>query len=761
MGHRTGSGALVALLLIAGLGALSTPVAADEVCCEASAYSLFLVGESSDGQLTPFAADGVEQHSVILTSAIQAAQEIGTWSVVLSASGNYPAESWSFSIPYKVTNAGGVQLNASVLIEVGGDSHEGSTGPIPALLLPNADFQTFSVDVPIEAGLLAASDRIRLTLQIQTLTFESPAGDSQIEFAWGDQETEAKIDVTLPLLEIDMQEAIVNGRTVHFPVIVRSGFGSRVYTQAESVQFTVGSDRLTDAPVREVIGEGVRLTWTWAVPDGVDSGTFTTRIDIQLQTGASAFVGQFDQSLTLGTSGGGGGGGGGGTGYYPESEPDRTGDSDLEVIVDASLSGDELERETTLRFTGNAALWLRWGMDNIRGDNLSSTSYWRNVGDAGITDTMRHNRVIDSEERTRFNEHLEGSGAALTTFMAQGLGIESAALLGGERIDFVQYDVRLLPTGDQVDTSEVVLIVNTRRLVADGEEVVLLEAFLRDEVPPIWTSVDLDLTFDATALTGVSEVSVDDDGVKVSQRRLILAHQVLISASALEVDDNFRVGLLRSGSPLTSAAGSFAVSLVVLLAGLVLGWMFGKGRSRVPLILMLVLGGAAVLGTYLLAWPIMIVFGAAVAVGLALLLAPLFSSRRDLGFDLGFDEPMAATADTGRRSRRTVDRPAATMAPPEVAQAAPLPVPSRATAANATTAPPIAAQEETFEDWDDEDDAGLGRRRRRQGLDRRRRGTSVPVVDCPRCDTPNPVAAQERPVRIACKGCGTTLKVVD
>ena len=36
----------------------------------------------------------------------------------------------------------------------------------------------------------------------------------------------------------------------------------------------------------------------------------------------------------------------------------------------------------------------------------------------------------------------------------------------------------------------------------------------------------------------------------------------------------------------------------------------------------------------------------------------------------------------------------------------------------------------------------------------------VPTVACPSCDTSIPVLSDERPLRIACSGCGKTIKIV-
>ena len=38
--------------------------------------------------------------------------------------------------------------------------------------------------------------------------------------------------------------------------------------------------------------------------------------------------------------------------------------------------------------------------------------------------------------------------------------------------------------------------------------------------------------------------------------------------------------------------------------------------------------------------------------------------------------------------------------------------------------------------------------------------TTLPTIACPACETVNVVTSDERPLRIACTGCGRTIKIV-
>ena len=49
------------------------------------------------------------------------------------------------------------------------------------------------------------------------------------------------------------------------------------------------------------------------------------------------------------------------------------------VDVEAKFDGDSVEREVTIEFDGAMSQWVRWGLDNIGNNSLSSNSWWRNL----------------------------------------------------------------------------------------------------------------------------------------------------------------------------------------------------------------------------------------------------------------------------------------------------------------------------------------------------------------------------------------------
>ena len=62
-------------------------------------------------------------------------------------------------------------------------------------------------------------------------------------------------------------------------------------------------------------------------------------------------------------------------GWYPAVEPLRTGGTNLLVDVSAKFDGESVQREVTIEFDGAMSQWVRWGLDNIGNNSLSSNSW--------------------------------------------------------------------------------------------------------------------------------------------------------------------------------------------------------------------------------------------------------------------------------------------------------------------------------------------------------------------------------------------------
>ena len=89
---------------------------------------LYLIGPAGSGEMSPFdAALSDESEELTISDAIAQQQEIASWKIDPAWSGAYPSSTWEFAIDYSVENAGGVQINASVRVIIGGEEYVGRT----------------------------------------------------------------------------------------------------------------------------------------------------------------------------------------------------------------------------------------------------------------------------------------------------------------------------------------------------------------------------------------------------------------------------------------------------------------------------------------------------------------------------------------------------------------------------------------------------------------------------------------------------------
>ena len=136
---------IVALLMLVIIP--YSPVSADQdgACCSSQEFDLFLVGSADDGSLSPFDSDLDEKFEQFVTPSIQGLVEIGTWETNWGLQGDYPDSTWEFRIPYEVEAAAGIQINATIGVNIGSTYFEGDAGP--SLFLQNQGEVGISVDV--------------------------------------------------------------------------------------------------------------------------------------------------------------------------------------------------------------------------------------------------------------------------------------------------------------------------------------------------------------------------------------------------------------------------------------------------------------------------------------------------------------------------------------------------------------------------------------------------------------------------------------
>ena len=167
------------------------------VCCEATPVELYLIGSDSNKRLTPFSADLAEEpQSVSVETSISSQETIGRWLLPNTWGGDVPSSTWTFSINYQVSNAAGVQINATATVSVGSKSFSAATEPGSSFLAQGSGSLTFDIDV--ESFTTSGSSNIEIELAAQAVLFSVPAADAKLEFFWGSEDAVSYTHLTLP-----------------------------------------------------------------------------------------------------------------------------------------------------------------------------------------------------------------------------------------------------------------------------------------------------------------------------------------------------------------------------------------------------------------------------------------------------------------------------------------------------------------------------------------------------------------------------------
>ena len=366
-GNRRMAIVLIVVLLFVILVPIN--ISSEEVnsCCESDDFNLYLIDEADQGKLTPFDEELTEEKSTIVTPSIAGEIQIGKWSILWSEDASYPSSSWNFRIPYEIVDAAGVTTNSTLRVKIG-DSNFESNPQLPGAFLQGSGELLISVDVG--SGEISEGDRIEIILSVQGLVFSNPGSDSGIKFLWGSTQNNAALSLRFPLLEMEMREANVKGGLVFFPIFLKSGFGDRMWTNSEGT-FMVKNTEVTESPITTTNDDGIIVTFVWEIPEGTASGIFRTDFEFSPQDGLILRVDK-NHDITIGVDSGD-------TSWYPDEEPSRIGESELDIIIDSLYNGGEITRDISIRFDGAMSQWMRWGLDNIGNSSLASNSWWRNL----------------------------------------------------------------------------------------------------------------------------------------------------------------------------------------------------------------------------------------------------------------------------------------------------------------------------------------------------------------------------------------------
>ncbi len=608
--RRPSALALVTLLLAMSMSpyAVSGQVnpTEDVTCCNSTDFNLYLMGESGDGTLTPFdenleSAESDSQSTLATPSFSET--NIGTWGVVWGTEGDYQNSTWEFSIPYEVESAVGVTINSTLEIRIGGSFYDGDGGVDPYL----TGSGMLQISVEIGSGHVNDGDLLELSLTVRSLLFAQPGDDAGIRFLWGSEANDAHISVRFPLVDIEMKDASVLGRLVYFPIVLKSGFDDRMWTGSTG-GISIQSAEVSQMPIATGVEGGVEVTFVWEVPENSEGGNI--RVDFQLKPQSGL---QIDTTRThdivIGEDTGG-------TGWYPANEPLRTGGSSLDLEIEAKWDGYVVDREVMIKFDGSMSQWMRWGLDNIGNQSLSSNSWWRNLNSYAdsVPSADKHNGRVDNSELLALQGHLTGSATNLRSFMANGLSLEIEAILGVNPIELGPTEITIDMGGTRAFSADAVTIFIDTSYSYDSMEAerqVLVETFVRSSTDDYWTGIELTAELRSTLLEDLGAVAADD--IEYKHRRWIILEMLTVDEPELDPELDFRVEFQPSGFALYSVLYGAMMSVLFLSVGIGFAMSLTKRRSSVPAVVTVVALGCLALVIYVLGMPMPIVFGVSIS----------------------------------------------------------------------------------------------------------------------------------------------------
>ena len=597
-GNRVASAIFLTTMLVMTSFALSPASAEVPVeCCTSTDFDLFLIGESTDGSLTPFQGDLEEEYSVLVTPSIGGEVNIGSWDVIWGIDGSYPEHGWTFTMPYKVEGAVGVTINSTLDIKIGGSIYSGDAGIAP-YLTGEGDLQ---ITVNVEDGEIRDGDLVELSLSVRSLLFSSPGEDAGLRFLWGSEDFTSKISTRFPLLEITAKDASVKGRLIYFPIVINSGFDDRMWSSS-SGGISVQNNELSEKPIATRLDSGVEVTFVWEAPEDAQSGTYSIRFHLEPQSGLEIIMSRTHE-ITIGEDTGS-------TGWYPASEPLQSGGSDLEIDLDVKFDGDSMNRVVSITFDGAMSQWMRWGLDNIGNDSLNSNSWWRNLQtySDSVPSVEKNNGRVDDSELLALTAHLTGSGSDLRSFISNGLSLEIESLVGVNPVDLGPTEITLDMGGTRAFNAEAIIItIETSSQVELGSRQLLVENFIRNPGNDFWRNIDLDVEIKTTMLAGLGAISADE--IDYSHRRWIFMEMITVDTNELDPELVYRIEFLPTANMAFSPLISAMISVFALCAAIGMGLLMTRKRVSVPSLLTVVtLGGLAFI-VYVLGMPMQIVLG--------------------------------------------------------------------------------------------------------------------------------------------------------
>ena len=658
---------IVGLLLVSFLSAPTYAQSSDNEntsCCSDTGFDLFLLDESSDGKLSPFENELSDEQEATVTAWQQGEVEVGSWETIWGTEGDYPADTWVFTIPYLVEGAAGVTINATLDIRIGGSFYSGNSGLNGVEPFLNAE-GNLEISVQVSSGSVNDGDKLEVSLYVNSLLFSNPTQEAGLTFKWGSEDSVGKINGKMPLVNIRVKEASVTSGLVYFPIILNSGFGGEMWSLSSGT-FNLQGSPLTLSPIATPTESGVEVTFVWEMPEDAESGTYSTDFTLSPQSGLEITASK-NHEIDVDDSNGGGGS------YYPSSEPLRDSGSEISVEVDMKFEGDLIEKKIEISFDSAMSQWMRWGMDNIGNSSLDSNSWWKNLNSYSdsVASSHRNNGKVDDDELLALTSHITGSSSDMRSFMQNGLSLDIESILGINPVDLGPTEYQIDMGGTRSFAAEKITIkIETSYSVIDNERQLLIENFIRNPSNNYWDDVDINLEIKTSMLAGLGPVSAEN--IDFEHRRWIFLEAINIKQNDISVDENFRIEFLPSGNMAFSPLISAMLCVFALCIAIGMGLFLTRNRSSAPALISVSSLGGLSLVIYVLGMPMQIVL-AIVASSILLVF------------------PISLVSPKSNREKR--------------------------------------------------------------------RKNKSPRIECPACETSNPVESNVRPLRIECSGCGVMLRI--
>ena len=585
----------------------------DTSCCSDTSFDLFLLDESSNGKLSPFENELSDEQEATVSAFQLGEVEVGVWETIWGTEGNYPAENWVFTIPYLVEGAAGVTINATLDIRIGGSFYSGDSGLNGVEPFLNGE-GNLEITVQVSSGSVNDGDKVEVSLFVNSILFSDPSQDAGLTFKWGSEDSVGKITGKMPLVDIKIKDASVTSGLVYFPIVLNSGFGGEMWSLS-SGSFNLQGTPLTLSPIATPLESGVEVTFVWEIPEGTDSGSYSTDFILSPQSGLEISASK-NHNLDVDDQDGGGGS------YYPSSEPLRDSGSEISVEVEMNFKGDVIEKKIEISFDSAMSQWMRWGMDNIGNSSLDSNSWWKNLNSYSdsVATSHRNNGKVDDDELLALTSHITGSSSDMRSFMQNGLSLDIESIIGINPVDLgpTQYQIDMGGTRSFA-AEEITIKIETSYPVVDNERQLIIENFIRNPSNNYWDEANINLEIKTSMLAGLGPVSAEN--IDFEHRRWIFLESINIKQNDIDVDENFRIEFLPSGNMAFSPLISAMLCVFALCIAIGMGLFLTRNRSSVPALISVISLGGLSLVIYVLGMPMQIVL--AIVASSVLLVFPI------------------------------------------------------------------------------------------------------------------------------------------